>query len=191
MSDATNVQPTDTTTMDPTTTPAPTTVTPPAADPATTLPATEQETTYSAADVEALKKQWAQDTEKAAQEAAARAEELAKLGEAEREKKLREESEAELSRLKAQIADKELTEYTRTKVDGAALPASAVDFIKGKDEADTDQRIKAFGEMFTAAVQEGVEARFKENGYTPRRSGGDVTPETNYQRRGVERVTSK
>lgn len=43
--------------------------------------------------------------------------------------------------------------------------------MKGKDLEETRERLQAFQDLVGRAVQAGVEARFRETGYTPRTGG--------------------
>lgn len=58
--------------------------------------------------------------------------------------------------------------------DGSDLSLSLVDFVMGEDETDIDTKVKAFKELYTKAVDAKVKAevdkRFKDNGYTPKKS---------------------
>ncbi|MDL2217389.1 DUF4355 domain-containing protein [Christensenellaceae bacterium OttesenSCG-928-M15] len=119
---------------------------------------------FTAEQVAELKKQWAEETKAATEKAAQEAAELAKLSEAEQQKKLLEKSQDELKTLQAKVADAELTTFASKQLEESKLPQAALLFVKGTDEATTKERIKAFGEMYAAAVQQGVEDRFKAAG---------------------------
>jgi membrane protein involved in colicin uptake len=176
-------------------TPAQEPVTPPAQQ--TTPPAQESPKSFTAEQVEEMKKQWQKDADEKAKQEAKKAEELAKLSETEKEKKLREDSEAKLAELQAKVADGELTEYTRKQLTDAKLPADALPFVKGTDEKTTVERVKAFGTMYTAAVQAGVEERFKAAGrrMMSTQPGGTenkpTTKEKPVRTRGVQVISSK
>ena len=103
----------------------------------------------------------AEQMQEAVNKALKEAEELAKLNEAEREKKLREKADQELAELKAKIADKELGEYAAKQLDAAKLPQAFMPYVKGTDEKTTDERIAELGKIYKAAVDAGVEERFK------------------------------
>ena len=75
--------------------------------------------------------------------------------------------EQKVAHLEAQMADKTLSELAVKKLGEAGLSAECLPFIKGKDEADTTGKITAFKTMYDAAVQAGIEKRFKDNGYNP------------------------
>lgn len=152
--------------------------------------------TYTPEQVEAMKKQWQEDARKEVEAAAKKEAELAKLSEVEKEKKLREETEARFAELQAKVADNELTEYARKQLSDAKLPAEALPFVKGADEKATAERVKAFGTMYAAAVQAGVDERFKAAGRRQalvQPSGtekpGEKTATT--RTRGVQVISSK
>ncbi len=78
--------------------------------------------------------------------------------------------EEKVAYLEAQRADDKLSAYTTQKLSGAGVPAELLQFAKGKDEADTDARIKELKAVIDKGVQAGVDARFKNNSYVPRGS---------------------
>lgn len=138
-------------------------------DAETTPSATEK--TYTAADLESLKAQWQEEYEqgKAAEK------DFAKMTPEQQAQKLLDDQKAETARLQAELADRDLADYTRGKLAEAQLPAEALAFVKGKDQADTDTRIKDFGKLLADGIQAGVDKRFKNNGYTPRGSAAGNT----------------
>lgn len=58
--------------------------------------------------------------------------------------------------------------------DGSDTSLSLVDFVMGEDETEIDTKVKAFKELYNKAVEKAVKAevdkRFKNNGYTPKKS---------------------
>lgn len=138
----------------------------PAASPATDPPAAEAGKMYTDAQLAELKASWQQEYE----QAQSAEKDFAKMTPEQKAQKLLDDAKAESTRLLAELADRDLADYARGKLSEVELPAAALSFIKGKDQADTDARIKAFGELLAAGVQAGVEKRFKDNGYTPRSS---------------------
>lgn len=129
---------------------------------------TEKETkTFTQADIETMKKEWAKEAKKQADEAAKKAEELAKLSEEEKKQKLLEEANAKAAELEKKIKEQELTNFTRSKLTELEVPESAFKFITGDDEETITENAKEFKELLSKLVQEGVDKRFKDNGYTP------------------------
>ncbi len=127
--------------------------------------------TYTDEQLADLKAQWQQEYE----QSQAQAKDFAKLTPAQ-----------QIQKLQADLADRDLTDYARSKMEEAKLPSDALTFIKGKDQADTDAKIKAFSALLAAGVQSGVEGRFQQNGYTPRGSAAGKTEEGSKKRtRGV------
>lgn len=164
----------------------------PGADPASTKPAAADPAadpakaaagkTYTDAELEALKTTWQQEYE----QTQAAEKDFAKMTPAQQAQKLLEDEKSETARLKAELVDRDLTDYARGKIADTGLPTDALSFVKGKDQADTDARIKAFSAMLAAGVQAGVEARFKSNGYTPRGTAATNTGESGEKKqRGV------
>lgn len=94
--------------------------------------------------------------------------------------------EEKVAHLEKQMAEEKLARYTADALVKAGTDASLAVFVKGADEKDTDDRVKAFKEVFDKAVQAGVEARFKGIGYTPRAGGmGSPSAEAEKKPRGV------
>lgn len=94
--------------------------------------------------------------------------------------------EEKVAHLEKQMAEEKLARYTADALMKAGTDASLAVFVKGADEKDTDDRVKAFKEVFDKAVQAGVEARFKGIGYTPRAGGmGSPSAEAEKKPRGV------
>lgn len=138
--------------------------------------------TYTDEQLADLKAQWQRDYE----QTQSQAKDFEKMTPEQQAQKRLDNEKAETARLKAELADRDLTDYARGKIVEAELPADALAFVKGKDTADTDARIKTFSAMLAAGVQAGVEKRFKGNGYTPRRSAAGKTEEASKKRaRGV------
>lgn len=54
--------------------------------------------------------------------------------------------------------------------DGSDTALSLVDFVMANDETEIKGKVKAFKELFDKAVKAEVDKRFKEGGYTPRKS---------------------
>lgn len=82
--------------------------------------------------------------------------------------------EQKVAYLESQAKDRKLSDFARDEISKAGLPADALAFLKGSDEADTTTKVQAFKTMYEAAVQIGVDARFKSAGYDPV-SGKPVT----------------
>lgn len=133
-------------------------------------PAEPEGTRYTAKQLEELKKTW--ETEYKQQQSVQKA--FEEMTPEEQAQKLLADQQAENERLQAQIADRDLTDYARGLIAKEELPADSLDFIKGKDEQDTDKRATTFKAMLANGIQEGVEKRFKGNGYTPRGSSSGL-----------------
>lgn len=94
--------------------------------------------------------------------------------------------EEKVAHLEKQMAEEKLTRYTADALSKAGMDATLAEYVKGSDEASTDERVKAFKEVFDKAVQAGVEGRFKDIGYTPRAGGvGSPVAEGVKKPRGV------
>lgn len=147
---------------------------------ATTTASTEP--LYTAAQLEAFKAQWQQ----AYEQSKAEEQDFAKMTPVQQAKQLLEEQKAETARLQAALADRDLTDYARDQLQTAEMSVEALAFIKGKDRADTDAKLKAFGALLATGVQAGVEKRFQGNGYTPRGSAAGKAADAGKMRaRGV------
>lgn len=136
--------------------------------------AEQQTKTFTEADIEALKKEWAKEAKKQADEAAKKAEELAKLSEDEKKQKLLEEANARAAELEKKIKQQELANFTRTKLVELEVPEEASKFIIGEDEETIIKNAKEFKNLLSKLVQEGVDKRFKDNGYTPQGGNGNT-----------------
>lgn len=102
------------------------------------------------------------------------------------------DQKAETARLQAELADRDLADYARSKISEANLPTDAIVFVKGKDQADTDAKIKSFSGLLASGVQAGIEERFKTNGYTPRNSAAGSDGKDNAKaQRGVSVTPAK
>lgn len=134
--------------------------------------------TFSAADIENMKKEWAKEAKKQADEAAKKAEELAKLSEDEKKQKLLEEANAKAAELEQKIKQQELANFTRAKLTELEVPEAASKFIIGEDEEAITKNAKEFKDLLSKLVQEGVDKRFKDNGYTPQGGNGNQTIQT-------------
>lgn len=86
-------------------------------------------------------------------------------------------AEEKVAYLEARAADDKLTAYAAQKLSAEKLPAELSAFAKGKNEADTDERVKSLKAVIAKAVQDGVDARFKGNHFVPR-SSASGSPET-------------
>ena len=97
--------------------------------------------------------------------------------ETEEQKQLR-----ELKQKLEQIEQEKIRETLRNKALSVAtekqLPAKLVDFFIGQDEETTMKNLSVLEEVFSAAVQQAVEARFKDGGRNPKPSNPDDQPLT-------------
>ena len=77
----------------------------------------------------------------------------------------------ELQQKLEQIEQEKIRESLRNKALSVAtekqLPTKLIDFFVGPDEDTTMKNLAVFEEVFASAVQQAVEARFKEGGRTP------------------------
>lgn len=95
-------------------------------------------------------------------------------------------AEEKVAFLEQQRVNDKLAQYTTAKLAAQELPLDLLPFVQGKDEADTDGRLKAFRAAYDKGVQAGVEKRFKANGYLPRgTAAGEPGKETAKRSRGV------
>lgn len=96
----------------------------------------------------------------------------------------------ELQQKLEQIEQEKIRESLRNKALSVAtekqLPTKLVDFFVGPDEETTMKNLAAFEEVFASAVQQAVEARFKEGGRNPKPSNPDGKPLT---REMIEKMT--
>lgn len=137
--------------------------------------AEQQTKTFTEADIEAFKKEWAKEAKKQADEAAKKAEELAKLSEDEKKQKLLEEANSKVLEYEKKIKAQELASFTRAKLTELEVPEGASKFIAGEDEETITKNAKEFKDLLSKLVQEGVDKRFKDNGYTPQGGNGNQT----------------
>jgi hypothetical protein len=97
--------------------------------------------------------------------------------ETEEQKQLR-----ELKQKLEQIEQEKIRETLRNKALSVAtekqLPTKLVDFFIGQDEETTMKNLSVLEEVFSAAVQQAVEARFKDGGRNPKPSNPDDQPLT-------------
>jgi acetylornithine deacetylase/succinyl-diaminopimelate desuccinylase-like protein len=97
--------------------------------------------------------------------------------ETEEQKQLR-----ELKQKLEQIEQEKIRESLRNKALSVAtekqLPTKLVDFFIGQDEETTMKNLSVLEEVFSAAVQQAVEARFKDGGRNPKPSNPDDQPLT-------------
>lgn len=137
---------------------------------------------YTEEDLSALREKWLKEDSEAKQ----KEEELKKLSP-------EQQAIARAEALEKEVADMKLTNYARTQMIAADIPENAISLVKGKDEADTDARIKAFGEILTAGIQMGVEKRFQEHGHTPKGNSAGKSEGNEKSRRssGVQIVPGK
>lgn len=94
--------------------------------------------------------------------------ELKQLEMAEKEKALEEREKALTERQNREYAQKSLREAGLD--DGSETAFALVDFVMGADETEIDSKVKSFKELFNKAVTAAVNKRFKDNGYTPKKS---------------------
>ncbi|MEA4825789.1 MAG: DUF4355 domain-containing protein, partial [Clostridium sp.] len=73
------------------------------------------------------------------------------------------------------IKAQELASFTRTKLAELEVPEGASKFITGEDEETITKNAKEFKDLLSKLVQEGVDKRFKDNGYTPQGGNGNQT----------------
>ena len=99
----------------------------------------------------------------------------------EREKTIAEREKAMLEKENRLYAIKAIKEAGLD--DGSDISLSLVEFVMGEDETDIDGKVQAFKELFNKAVDKAVTAevnkRFKDGGYTPKKSAelnGGVNP---------------
>lgn len=76
--------------------------------------------------------------------------------------------EEKVAYLEKQREEDRIARYATEKLSVQNLPVELLPFVQGPDEAGTDERLKTFKAAYDKAVQAGVEARFKLNGYIPR-----------------------
>lgn len=94
--------------------------------------------------------------------------ELKQLEMAEKEKALEEREKALTDKMNREYAQKSLREAGLD--DGSETAFALVDFVMGADEAEIDCKVKSFKELFNKAVTAAVNKRFKDSGYTPKKS---------------------
>lgn len=88
----------------------------------------------------------------------------------------------ELQQKLEQIEQEKIRESLRNKALSVAtekqLPTKLIDFFVGQDEETTLKNLAVFEEVFSTAVQQAVEARFKEAGRQPQPSSANAKPLT-------------
>lgn len=94
--------------------------------------------------------------------------ELKQLEMAEKEKALEEREKALTDKMNREYAQKSLREAGLD--DGSETAFALVDFVMGADETEIDCKVKNFKELFNKAVTAAVNKRFKDSGYTPKKS---------------------
>ncbi|UQD52316.1 ribonuclease [Bacillus methanolicus] len=96
----------------------------------------------------------------------------------------------ELQQKLEQIEQEKIRESLRNKALSLAtekqLPTKLVDFFIGQDEESTLKNLGMFEEVFSAAVQQAVEAKFKEGGRNPNPATPPGQPLT---REAIEKMT--
>lgn len=153
---------------------------------------TEQQTkTFTETDIEAMKKEWAKEAKKQADEAAKKAEELAKLSEDEKKQKLLEEANLKVQEYEKRIKEQELLNFTRSKLAELEVPEGASKFIIGGDEETITKNAKEFKDLLSKLVQDGVDKRFKDNGYTPQGGNGEFKAQNKNLRDAVAAALRK
>lgn len=89
--------------------------------------------------------------------------------------------------LEAQRETDKLTQMATAKLAAQELPVELLEFVRGKDEADTDAKLKIVKAIIDKATQVGVDKRFKDNGYLPKGSAVTTSPDGGQKReRGVK-----
>lgn len=95
--------------------------------------------------------------------------------------------EEKVTYLEAQRETDKLTQMATAKLAAQELPVELLEFVRGKDEADIDTKIKAVKTIIDKTAQTGVEKRFKDNGYLPKGSAVTANPDGSQKReRGVK-----
>ena len=79
-------------------------------------------------------------------------------------------AEQKVAYLEQAAKDRTLQDFTAKHLEESKIPKEFASFLKGADENDTKKRAADFKAVYEAAVQAGVEARFKASGYEPGRS---------------------
>lgn len=91
------------------------------------------------------------------------AEELAKLSEADRQRKLFEKQVAEFEETKKAFENEKLLNETSKQLASKNLPIEFAEMLKGTDAESTFENIKVFEEKFNAALEVKVNERLKGN----------------------------
>lgn len=106
-------------------------------------------------------------------------EEIAKRypAETEEQKKLR-ELQQQFERLETEKQRETLRNKALSVATEKQLPTKLVDFFVGQDEDSTIQNLGMFEEVFSAAIQQAVEAKFKDGGRNPNPSTAPGQPLT-------------
>lgn len=139
---------------------------------------TTQPKTFTETEIESMKKEWAKESKKQVDEAAKKAEELAKLTDDEKKQKLLEDANSKVLEYEKKIKEQELANFTRSKLTELEVPENASKFIVGDDEETITKNAKEFKDLLSKLVQDGVDKRFKDNGYTPPGGNGNQNIQT-------------
>lgn len=78
--------------------------------------------------------------------------------------------EEKVAYLEAKAESDKLAAYTTQQLAAASMPVELVKYVQGKTEAETNEHIKDIKALLEKGVQEGVNARFKQNSFIPRSS---------------------
>lgn len=143
------------------------TVTPPASDPAV-LPATDPKPDGDAKSTPTAPTLTQADVDKAVSDAI----EKFKAEQANAKDYDKMTAEQKVAYLEQAAKDRALQDFTANHLSEIKLPKEFASFLKGTDEEDTKKRAADFKTAYDAAVQAGVEARFKESGYEPGKTSG-------------------
>ena len=125
--------------------------------------------TYTADELETLvngrlksaQDKWQADAKKSAEAEKKKAERLAKLSEDERHAAEIQAKEKELAEKEETIRLKELKYDMASELSKRDLPGQFIDYLLGKDSAETLENIKTFEKEFKKAVETGVNNRLK------------------------------
>lgn len=115
-----------------------------------------------------IEQRLAREKKKAEQERQ-EAEELAKLSEADRQKKLFEKQVAEFEEMKAEFERGKLKEETRTQLQTRNIMSDFDEFVLGEDAESTLEKLNRFETLLNKAIELAVNERLK--GTAPKASG--------------------
>lgn len=128
--------------------------------------------------LETAKSKWETEYKAKLEEEREEAKRLAELTAEEREKELAAKTAKELEETKAKLRHFQLEQDTISRLAEEGLDISFKNFLIGEDETKTNENIKAFKEVFNAAVQDKVNERLK--GKTPQGiTSGPINPTKN------------